>query len=483
MIGKSLIPQIAGLFVLPIALCAACLANDSPRRLSAEAKTSTAEVFLARKDFAKAELLLRRALDDDPNYGLALNLLGQSLAKQERDADAIEYYTQSINVEPENENFRLTLIDAYRRLSNATEMASSSREFLKKFPNSDKYAIVKELLRRAEAKNGLTAAAAGSESMGVHDYFLETTTTDTKRWDRASMPLRIFISRDASVPFYRPELSEIMKNAFLAWQNASQGGISVEFTADKNIADIICSWTAQPADLHGKERVGYCSSSFRDDKLVKSEVKILTCELGNQKLAASRESIVSSALHEAGHSLGIHGHSPRPKDIMYYSTLEASRISTSLSDRDKRTIYLLYPQTRATIAAKSSQQATGGQEVRSTQQIMQVTRSNGLSFDKGVDAMSRSDYLLAIECFKHVLDKTPLLHSARTNLGISYSGYAMKLDDEKQFDQAEIAYKQALETRRLLPDKHILDAAVKNYAAMLRDLKRTADADRVESEL
>jgi predicted Zn-dependent protease len=59
-------------------------------------------------------------------------------------------------------------------------------------------------------------------------------------------------------------------------------------------------------------------------------------------VAISDSVIKATALHEAGHALGISAHSGNPEDIMYPSQDGSTYSEPTLSERDKKTILLLY---------------------------------------------------------------------------------------------------------------------------------------------
>jgi predicted Zn-dependent protease len=74
----------------------------------------------------------------------------------------------------------------------------------------------------------------------------------------------------------------------------------------------------------------------------KATIIILTVPL-NRANAITDNTIRSAALHEAGHALGLFGHSPNPQDARFFS----GRIKDEkpvLTARDSKTLLRLYSQ-------------------------------------------------------------------------------------------------------------------------------------------
>ena len=315
--------------LIPLSICTVLSvsvpssARDAARTLRAEAKTSTAEVYISRKEWVKAEALLRKAYADAADYPKASQLLGYALFQQKKISEAIPFLKTAVENEdcPDRATTLLLLGNALRENSTSSEAVP--------------------YLERSVALN-------------PNDFNTQKTLWFTYR-EAGNVPGAIKIGKN------------ILKR----------------FPGCSDCSDLK-TWLASEND----HSLALSSSSSSTQSAVPVKAKVIPAEA--------------------------------PK---------------------------------------------------------------GSSFDDGVDRIERKDFEGAITCFTSLLTKNPGLTSARINLGIAYAGLAMQRDDEKRFEEAESNFKQALEIRREIPDKHTLDAAVKNYAAMLRDLGRESEAKKVENQL
>lgn len=478
---------------------------ESTRTLSAEAKTSTAEVYLARKDWAKAEALLRKAYADAPDYPRASQLLGYVLYQQNKTAEsipylknavedlacpkrdvclrilgtiliqenrtneAITYIQKSISLNPNELDTYMALYEAYRKLGNMSEAIKTGRLILQRFPNCSTCEDLKSSLGYVGSEQQTLALATTSGTSSLDNYYLETTAPAAARWNLADMPIRVYIEPALKDSHWKPDYDTILRKAFQTWATASKNILSFQFVTNSRDAQIKCHWTSKADDLSDSGEQGVARTSHADSHLINADVTILMANPKNSKVPVSTEIITKTCLHEVGHALGLSGHSPNPKDVMYFSEEDNGVKIVDLTTRDRKTIHMLY--TQSLMAQRENATLT------------EKAVARAYTFDEGVKFINRKDYERAVSCFTYVLNKSPSMSMARINLGIAYAGLAMQRDEESRFEEAEQYYKQALEIRHEIPDKHTLDAAVKNYAAMLKELGREADSKKVENEL
>lgn len=477
--------------------------SESSRTLSAEAKTSTAEVFLSRKDWVKAEQLLRKALSDAPDYSKALQLLayalysqnkpgesipylkkavedsacpkrdetlavlGQILIDQNRVTEAIPYLQRSISLNPREIEPHNSLFNAYQKSGNLTEALKLGKQIIRRFPNDPQCEELRKWVGRIAPEHEALAMASPSSS-NLDNYLAEITAAEAARWDADSMPIRVYIEPAPSPSQWRAEFDTILKKAFQSWSTASRNLVSFNFVNNAADAQIKCRWTSKADELGGSVEQGATRSKVQENKLQRVDITILLCSPKDSKIPVSDEIISKTCLHEIGHALGMIGHSPNPRDIMYFKEEDNGRV-LALSERDRKTVQLLYTQPL---------------NLRNTNPVLaEKARATAYTFEEGIRYINQKDYDAAVNCFKYLLSKNPSSSAARINLGIAYAGLAMQCDEEKRVSEAELYYKEALEIRHQIPDRHTLDAAVKNYAAMLRELGRESDAKKVENEL
>jgi tetratricopeptide (TPR) repeat protein len=128
---------------------------------------------------------------------------------------------------------------------------------------------------------------------------------------------------------------EIVKGAFQEWERALNGRITFKQTTDPKQTDIAVHWrnNFNGTNLLGLERPGtLAGGTILADADIQLTLTFRGKQLNDQELKAV-------AIHEIGHALGINGHSPYPKDIMYSSIQPGV---TKLSSRDIQTIQMIY---------------------------------------------------------------------------------------------------------------------------------------------
>lgn len=187
------------------------------------------------------------------------------------------------------------------------------------------------------------------ERQQLQDYLNEACKGSIIRWASNRIPLTVYIDPGNDVPGYRPQFRKYMLEAFDAWQTASGRRIRYKLVGGPKGANIVCHWTANPADKRmgggneqGITRYEYMYLDGQQKKdgggLARSaEITILVTGRFTKRVLSDAD-MKGVCLHELGHSFGIHGHSPRRSDIMFPYMNGMS----SLSGPDSNTIVRLY---------------------------------------------------------------------------------------------------------------------------------------------
>lgn len=149
------------------------------------------------------------------------------------------------------------------------------------------------------------------------------------RWNKSSMPLKVYIENSKNVPEY---YKEIILNAYQSWQRASEGLVRFEFVKDKNNADLKCEFK-----LENSDKIASHTFTFSNDKIINSIIVFNKSDSKGQ--AFDSKQLYSSALHEIGASLGLTANSPSIYDVMYPI---GTKFNTEITSRDLKTLALLY---------------------------------------------------------------------------------------------------------------------------------------------
>ncbi len=150
------------------------------------------------------------------------------------------------------------------------------------------------------------------------------------RWNKASMPLKVYVQDSADVPgYYR----EVVMSAYKAWQRASEGLVSFEFVESPSGADMKCYFK----NTDNKKSIGAHAFTISGDKITDSTIIFNKTDEKSHSLDSKQ--LFSSALQEIGHSLGLTGKSKSIYDVMYPI---GTKFNTEITQRDLKTLGLLY---------------------------------------------------------------------------------------------------------------------------------------------
>jgi predicted Zn-dependent protease len=165
------------------------------------------------------------------------------------------------------------------------------------------------------------------------------------RWDEKSFPLKVYFeTRTQAPPYYEAETFR----AFSQWEKSS-GFLKFVRTKNKSEANIIVE--VVPSQHHCEDIRCLYVVGVTVPEIKSGRIKLMTITMYATDPAGnyfSEKDFYNTVVHEAGHALGIMGHSYGKDDIMYMSSDGRSLYSKhrsdfqSLSERDVNTIRLLY---------------------------------------------------------------------------------------------------------------------------------------------
>jgi predicted Zn-dependent protease len=174
------------------------------------------------------------------------------------------------------------------------------------------------------------------------DYFAEISAEGAFRWARSSLPLKVYITNGAGVQGFRPEMRQILIQAFDEWAQASQGKIAWQLVNDLHQADIACTFRGSPRSSDEGVEGGRTATTIVTDRYGREYIESAQMELLTRLHGVSIDAseFRKAALHEVGHALGLQGHSSTSTDIMYFAVAKSQ--SPYLQSRDINTLMKLY---------------------------------------------------------------------------------------------------------------------------------------------
>lgn len=262
------------------------------------------------------------------NYTRANQLMQAALQKNPRHAEAL-FYLGMGQVHVNN------LTAARQAFELVIQMVPPEHALAAKARNNINY-ITKQQITLASNSGKAAHILTTSLSRNSKDNYLTHVIPNGKvvHFDRARMPLRVYISSGAKVPGWRTEMRQVVTFAMRAWQRATRGQVAFVLTAQEAGADIIVHWQRHFSD----GILGVSPLQTVGDTIVRSDMTLAVYYPDGQAPIPMAD-LQAIAVHELGHAIGLRGHSPYPDDIMYFSK---TRSQATLSARDVHTVGMLY---------------------------------------------------------------------------------------------------------------------------------------------
>jgi matrixin len=184
-----------------------------------------------------------------------------------------------------------------------------------------------DLLARSETRRRIRSSGS---STYLGEMLAGSADSTLRRWEnRTTSPIRVWFAPTNAANF-KPTFLDAIRSAFAQWTGA---GVPVrfDFTGDSTNAEVTVKWRIQ----FEIERTGQTDVTWDENGHIQSAVITLaTFDPKGRPMEPDDIRVVTT--HEVGHLLGL-DHSRDSTDIMYPTAKVRD-----LSDRDARTVLLLY---------------------------------------------------------------------------------------------------------------------------------------------
>lgn len=317
--------------------------------------------LIREEKYKMAADILNRALAVCPTLSSAHTNLGLALSRIGQTEDAIEHLKDAIAIDPSRSAPWVNLASAFQLNGQLKACVVTYREYMRRFPDDQMVSKVKDLadnLQKEQAKQeAIERAMAAAHDPGTSDYYHYVSHDGNVRWDEKRLPLKVYINSGRGVPGYKLEYQGFFDDSFKEWSTATASKVTYELVKDADKADVECIWSNDIKQVSSPSEGGECQSTYNKAGMEHARIVVLTCDPSPDS-PLSPNQLKAVCLHEIGHALGMHGHSPRPTDIMYCS-MPMKDAKVVLTPRDAQTLLRVYAAAINVAGGSPNQPVTG----------------------------------------------------------------------------------------------------------------------------
>jgi tetratricopeptide (TPR) repeat protein len=293
--------------------------------------------YIKTRNYAKALECFSAALKEHPKSWMLMQNVGCCQMELGHYDTAIAYFQKSIEAGGLHATQCNDMAAAYQRAGQpekalyCLKLACLIDPALASDPTTQ--ATIRKLKDPATSPTGSPAAS---------DYLAST--TSFKGWPKSAMPLKVYVRSNYQIPNFYPEFVEIVRNSLDQWCKATANAITYQFVDNRESANLICDYTDHRELVSSQHELGIDGNTEmlvkQDNTPGKANIVILVKDAPGAPTFRKPQLLTLCCLHELGHALGMHGHSPNSHDVMFpCATLTGTAM---LSERDKATIRRMY---------------------------------------------------------------------------------------------------------------------------------------------
>lgn len=428
MINRSPLRLFIALLTSATLDCGAYAASDDAYELTLQG------IALAKRgESAAAATKFREAMRLAPEQDQIAMNLAIVLLEERKYPEVIDVLTKVTARDPSNAQAWRQLAAAHEGMAQLEPALSAYKKALPLKQEEARLVFIKSRIANLEVQIERLKMIGPTDGT---DYLNAILIDGAARWQKQT-PIPVFVAHGTGKAGYRPEHRELVLQAFADWERAAEGAVKFNYVNSEEDARLVCAWT------DSRQRLGHADSG--GETIFSPVPKTQTAMFARMTFLTrpdltpgeSDKRMRAASLHEVGHSLGLHGHSSDPNDVMYYSAT-----AQNLSERDKKTIVRYYNDDVAFEKAgpmrhAKDYQASGGEETSHHKAVRLNNEGNQLGREgKYLEAIDKYNECLAIES-DYML--------ARNNLAICYQHLAIKAEQEAHYQKAADYYAKCIQ--------------------------------------
>lgn len=276
--------------------------------------------FYEKNNYTAAAQKFQEAIRINPQFAQAYYNYATLLAKEGKYQEAAKLLDTVLQIDPKLPEAWAQKAACLEHCADFVGAIKTYQSYLQQFPTAGDAAQIRERIVALQREISSTAA--------LH-----------VRWPAEVMPLKVFLQDGRSIRGFKPEFTQLAKQAFSAWAAASGGRVSFFYVDEPSDANIEVVWTANKNELSTPAEGGHAVVDSIGARIVHANIKLLTT--ADSEVVPSDLRIRRTALHEIGHALGLGEHSNNPTDIMF-AVADVSMKTPALSEHDASRLKALY---------------------------------------------------------------------------------------------------------------------------------------------